>query len=121
MKTSRLHDALNFLVKDASEELEVQQLQIAPSDELTSIDLNEIAEPKVPVVFTCVPKDAHGEATLSYANSVTSQKRKAGDAPWRLRLSVDSYDFTAKYKAKEYKKRQLIRPAYGKVNLELKP
>ncbi len=122
VKTIRLHDALNFLVKDASEELEVQQLQIAPSDELTSIDLNEIAEPKVPVVFTCVPKDKHGEAALSCASadSVLSLKRKAGDDPWRLRLPADSYEFTAKYKAKDYKKRQLIRPAYGKVNLEIK-
>lgn len=120
VRTNRLHDALNFLVMDASEELEVSQLQIAPSDELTSIDLNEIAEPQVPVVFTCLPKEAHGEATLSCANSVLNLKRKAGKAPWRLRLPADSYDFVAKYKEKDFKKHQLIRPAYGKVNLDLK-
>lgn len=120
VRTIRLHDALNFLVKDASEELQIQQLQIAPSDELTSIDLNEVSEPKVPVVFRCSPEDAHAEAALSCASDKTSLKRRAGKGPWRLRLAADSYDFVAKYKAKDYKKKQLIRPAYGRVNLDLK-
>jgi hypothetical protein len=120
VRTNRLHDALNFLVMDASEELEVQQLQIASSDELTSIDLNEISDPKVPVVFTCNPREAHGEAALSCENAVLQLKRKAAAVPWRLRLPVNSYDFTAKYKAKDYKKNQLIRPAYGRVSLDLK-
>lgn len=120
VRTNRLHDALNFLVRDESEALQVQQLQIASSDELTSIDLNEIAEPKVPVVITCNPKDAHGQVALSCEGAALRIKRKAGADPWRLRLPADSYEFTAKYKAKDYKKRQLIRPAYGRVNLDLK-
>lgn len=120
VRTIRLHDALNFLVRDASEELDMPQLQIPPSDELVSIDLNEISEPKVPVVFTCNPKEALGQAALSCTNDVLQLKRKAAAAPWRLRLPVNSYEFAAKYNAKDFKKKQWIRPAYGRVNLDLK-
>jgi hypothetical protein len=120
VRTIRLHDALNFLVKDASEELQVQQLQIAPSDELTSIDLNKVKEPMVPVVFACIPDEAHAVAALSYAGSRGQFERVADEAPWRLRLPVDSYDFSATYQAKTYGKKQLIRPAYGRVSLRLK-
>src|SRR5215472_9142458 len=56
VRTILLHDALGFLVADASQRLEIPQAQIASSDELTATKLNVIAAPQVPVVVTCNPE-----------------------------------------------------------------
>ena len=104
VRTNLLHDALGFLMIDASQEEQIPQLQIALSDELTSINLNVIASPRVPVVVTCKPEKANSQATLICENAAFKKKRNPSKGPWRLRLSVDTYDFSAKIQKKDYKK-----------------
>ncbi len=120
VRTNLLHDALGFMIIDASEQLKVPQLQIAPSDDLSSINLNVIDNPRVPVIVSCKPKEANKEATLSCEGAQLKMKRKPGEDPWRLRLPADTYDFAAKLKDKDVKKPQYtIRPTFRRVNLDV--
>jgi hypothetical protein len=41
VRTNLLHDALNFIMRDASQRLAVPQVQINPSDDLSSIELTQ--------------------------------------------------------------------------------
>lgn len=121
VRTNLLHDALGFLVIDASEILKVPQMQIAPSDDLSSINLNVIDKPQIPVIVSCKPKEANLEATLTCKSAEINMKRKPGEDAWRLRLPVDTYDFSAKIKTKDFTKTKFpVRPTFRRVNLDIK-
>jgi hypothetical protein len=118
VRTNILHDAVNFLVKDASQRLDLPQLQIAPSDDLSSIDLNVVNTPSVPVIVTCNP----ATATLKCEGQNFKDSRKPNAEPWRLRLPANNYSFHAKIPTgAETKRELLVRPAFRRVSLEVKP
>lgn len=121
VRTNLLHDALGFLIIDASEQLKVPKMQIAPSDDLSSINLNVIEKPEVPVIISCKPREANRDATLTVESASIKMKRKPGEDAWRIRLPVDTYDFAAKIKTQTYPKPKFtVRPTFRRVNLDIK-
>jgi hypothetical protein len=119
VRTTLLHDALGFLIKDASQRLEAKITQIAPADELTPIELNVIDAPQIPVVISCKPAEKNSEATLICQKGAFKKERKPGKDSWILRLPVDTYDFIAKTGTNETKKVIPIRPTYRRVDLDV--
>jgi len=122
VRTNILHDAVSFLVKDACQRLGISQLQIAPADDLSSIDLNVINTPSVPVIVTCDPETANVQATLKCEGPNFKEIRKPNREPWRLRLPTNSYSFHAQTSTGAETKRELLaRPPFRRVSLEVKP
>jgi hypothetical protein len=120
VRTNLLHDAINFMVADASQRLKIPQAQIAPSDDLSSIDLNVVASPEVPVVVTCHPEEANKDATLTCENATFKQSRKPAKDTWYLELPAATYDFAAKIKTKQYPKPGfVIRPTFRRVKVDI--
>jgi len=120
VRTNLLHDALGFLMKDATERLGLPKLQLSAVDDLSLIQLNEISTPHVPVVVSCRPEQANVQAILSYENQDSKKRRRPSRDPWRIRLPVGTYDFAAKFKSREFKQSGFqVRPAYRRVNLDV--
>jgi hypothetical protein len=120
--TVLLQHALDFLMRDASQRLGLDQLQIVPSDDLSTIPLNVVPQPTVPVVVSCMPETGNEQATLTCENGAFKKKRKPNKATWLLRLPVDTYDFSAAIGAKAPKRvSSTIRPTYRRVILEVQP
>jgi hypothetical protein len=121
VRTGLLHDALGFLVKEESQRLQLPQLQISPSDDLSSIDLNVVNSPQVPVVVNCLPSSANEKATLRCEGPNYNESRNPHKDPWRLRLPIDTYAFHAELSNTSVAKRELlVRPAFRRVSLEVK-
>jgi len=121
VRTNLMHDAIGFLVKDASQRLGLSQLQIPPSDDLSSIDLNVISTPQVPVIVSCQPVDANEKATLRCEGPGYQSSRKPNKDPWRLRLATNTYAFHAELAENQSVSRELlVRPAFRRVSLEVK-
>ncbi|MGA9994549.1 MAG: caspase family protein [Pyrinomonadaceae bacterium] len=120
VQTNHLHHVLDFLMADASRRLRIPQLQLAPAEDLTTIHLNYIASPMVPVLVSCKPEEANSTATLSCENDTFKKRRKPAKDSWLLRLPVATYDFCAKIETKDFKKETVVRPTYKVVNLEVK-
>lgn len=122
VRTTLLHDAVNLILKDSSERMQLPQLQIPPSDDLTAIDLNVIASPRVPVVVTCNPEMENVKATLTCQNARIKKTRKPKKDSWRLSLPVDLYDFSARTTTDSAAlSAQLIRPTFRRVKLRFAP
>jgi hypothetical protein len=126
VQTNLLHNALNQLLIDASERLEVPQRQINPTDDLTLIKLNAVATPEVPVVVGCRPPDANGDATLVCKNDTHNARRGPNQKKrsWKFSVPLGEYDFAAKFKTAKFKslvQRRVIRPAFPLVELDVKP
>jgi hypothetical protein len=120
VRTNLLHDALSFLMKDATERLGLAKPQIPPVDDLSLIQLNEISIPHVPVVVTCRPEKANAQAVLSYENQGLKKRRRPSTEPWRIRLPAGTYDFAAELKGREFKRCGFqVRPAYRWVPLDV--
>ena len=121
VRTNIMHDALGFLVKDESQRLRLPQLQIPPSDDLTSIELNEIEAPKVPVVVSCEPSTENAKATLRCQGPDYNESRQPNAEPWRLRLPANIYAFHAEFPQNKLVERKLlVRPAFRRISLEVK-
>jgi hypothetical protein len=120
VRTTLVHHALCTILKEASERLRLPQLQIPPSDDLTTIDLNFITSPKVPVVVSCDPAEANSKATLTCQSAKFKKKRAPRTESWRLSLPVDVYDFSAKTAtASGTESGYYIRPTFPQVKLNL--
>lgn len=116
VKTTRLHEALDFLMLQASQDLKLPQGQIPSSDNLTQVTMNTVAAPLVPVLVRVVPESAHAKATLRCENTERKEKRGPKAIPWRLSVATGKYSFFADYKKKEYTVTplidELVRPPY---------
>jgi hypothetical protein len=119
VKTTRIHDALHYLMQEESVRLKLNQAQIPMSDGLTQIFMNIVPDPQdIPVMVIIDPAEANMKATLKCENSKVHLKRKPSKLPWRLNLPVGDYDFKAEFKTAEYKPNQTnqrIKPPYKTV------
>lgn len=120
VRTVLVHDALSFLVKEESERLQLTQLQIPQSEELSSIHLNVINTPKVPVIVSCDPSTANQIATFRCEGPNYNESREPDKQPWRLQLPTNTYAFHAELTKNNVVKRELlVRPAYRLISLEV--
>lgn len=119
VRTNLVHDALGFLIRDASQRHKLASLQIPSAEDLSNIALNEIAAPKVSVVITCAPEEVNSRATLLCRNATLSMRRRPAKTPWRLQLPVGIYDVAARVKTKEFPKQGcIVRPPFRHVRLD---
>lgn len=123
--TTRLQEALDFLMLQASRELEMPQAQIPSTDAAAKIPLNTLAAPAVPVVVRVLPADAQSKAVLRCEGDTRKEKRVApsGD-PWRLSLPVARYKFFADFENGEHQVPPVddwVRPPYWNKPLKVTP
>jgi hypothetical protein len=130
VKTARLHQALDFLMREASQALKMPQAQIPTSDSFAELTLNTLVNPRVPVLVRVHPPEAHALAALrceSVANKSVAkrEKRRPSAEPWRLSVTTGKYCFFADFKTKKYKVNPLIdeivRPPFWGKPLKVQP
>ncbi len=125
VKTTRLQESLDFLMREASRDLEMPQAQIASSDSFASLTLNSVAVPEVPVIVRVDPQKAHEQATLRCEGEAVKEKRPPKPVPWRLRLPTGRYNFFADFKAGAFtaspKLDEIIRPPFWGKPLKAQP
>lgn len=125
VKTTRLQESLDFLMREASRELNMPQAQIASSDSFAQLTLNTVANPSVPVIVRVVPQQVHEKATLRCENPTLKEKRAPDPAPWRLRVPTGKYSFFADVKAGAFKVApvldEIVRPPYWGKPLKAQP
>jgi len=116
VKTTRLQQALDFLMREASQLLKMPQAQIPSSDSLAELTLNTLDSPKVPVVVRVQPQEAHAVAALRCESASEKQNRPPWPDPWRLSVTTGKYSFFADFKKKEYIVNpfvdEIVRPPY---------
>lgn len=116
VKTTRLHAALEFLVRESIREngWDVSQQPIA--DAMQELVLNTVQQPVVPVLLSVDPDDAHAEAILRYDGNGANDQRAAMPNPWSLRLPVGMYNFHADFASARFPNissaNQWVRPPY---------
>jgi hypothetical protein len=108
VRTTRLQDALDLLMLQASDEVGLPTAQIPSTDAGVRIVLNTLQIPQVPVVVQVDPKAALTKATLRCENGVRKEKRPPAAKPWRLSLPPANYDFFADFKAPQYKSTSML-------------
>lgn len=111
VRTSRLVEAIDYLMGVVSEEFGVPGAQIPSSDAVVRVDLNTLKLPKVPVVVRVNPEVAMPLATLRCENKVVKEIRAPKGKPWRLSLAPDDYNFSAEFKGKQYKTASMVNEA----------
>ena len=124
VQTNLLHNAMNQLIMDASDRLSVPISQINPTDDLTLIKLNAVAQPQVPVKVTCKPADAIELATLTCRNTDLNKRRGPNKKkePWKLSVPIGEYDFGAAFRTAKYKahsEHRIVRPAFPTIELDV--
>jgi hypothetical protein len=125
VKTTRLQESLDFLMREASRDLRMPQAQIASSDSFASLTLNSIATPEVPVIVRVDPQQAHEQATLRCESATLKEKRPPKPSPWRLRLPTGRYNFFADFRAGAFvappRLDEVIRPPFWGKPLKVQP
>jgi hypothetical protein len=105
--------------------LSMPEAQITTTDYLSAIDLNIVANPRVPVVVTCVPEQANRAATFSCERAKYKFKRPPTPGSWRLKIPADSYDIAAQFRKHPFSSvKQMgfpVRPIYRHVKLKVRP
>ena len=121
-----LHRALGKLMMDASERTELPERQLSAADDNSSIMLNAVAAPLIPVKVGCSRPEANGVATF-ICESGTMKSKRAPDGKnrtWKLKLPLGEYSFDAKFSRRyqaEPLKSHPIRPAFPYIELKVKP
>ena len=125
VKTARLHQALDFPMREASQVLKMPQAQIPSSDSFAELTLNTLDTPKVPVVVRVQPAEAHALAALRCEGPVKKETRRPSREPWRLSVATGEYSFFADFKTKRYRVNPVIdeipRPPYWGKPLKVQP
>jgi hypothetical protein len=84
-----------------------------------------IDTPWVPLVVTCDPELANGQAAFSCVGPAFNDKRRPRKGSWRLKVPVDSYDIGAAFPSGKYsaatKKSFVARPIFRRVTLKVTP
>jgi hypothetical protein len=123
VRTALLHDALGAMMRDLSSRLSIPQNQINATDDLSTIDLNVLAKPWVPLVVTCDSELANGKAAFSCSGPAFNDKRRPRKGNWRLSVPVDSYDIGAKFREGPFKSALTTgfdaRPIFRRVTLKV--
>ncbi len=123
--TTRLQEALDFLMLQASRELEMPQDQIPSTDAAAKIPLNTLDTPAVPVVIRVLPAEAHPKAVLRCESDTRKEKRTPpSEDPWRLSLPAARYKFFADFKNGEHQAQPVddwVRPPYWNKPLKVTP
>jgi hypothetical protein len=108
VRTSRLVDALDYLMAQASEEIGLQTAQIPSTDDGVKVELNTLQAPVVPVVVQLDPAAALPLATLRCENGKFKDRRAPRAAPWRLALAPADYNFFADFKGRQFKAASML-------------
>lgn len=125
VRTTRLQDALDFLMLQASRDLRMPQAQIPSTDNTTKVVMNTLQTPAVPVVVRVDPEAALPLATLRCENATRKERRTPSAEPWRLSLVPASYSFFADIDTPDFKSASLlndpVQPPYWSKPLRVKP
>jgi len=123
VRTNSLNAALGYLLRDASQRLQLPEAQIISTDDLSEIDLNVVPSARVPVIVTCDPESANRQAAFSCESGSSKFKRPPKSGDWRLSIPADFYDIGVKLRnpsgSTATRKNFLVRPIYRHVKLKV--
>lgn len=127
VRTTRLQDALDYLMHQASNILKMPKAQIpSTGGDFAAFTLNTLQNPTVPVFVRVEPPEAHARAALRYeGGSKKEERRSPNRAPWRLTLPTGKYSFFADIKSARRQTAELVdeivRPPYWGKPLKVRP
>jgi Caspase domain len=123
VRTNSLNAALGYLLRDASQRLQLPEAQIIATDDLSEIDLNVVSSARVPVIVTCDPETANRSASFSCESGSSKFKRSPKPGSWRLTIPAGSYDIAVKLRnplKRTVTRRDFpVRPIYRHLKLKV--
>lgn len=127
VESVQLHRALSKLMSDTSQRIGLPEVQLSAADDNTTVMLNAVFAPKIPVKVGCDPTEAGRVATFLVSKQGEPPRKGKSDRnlpTWKLSLPVGNYNFDAKFKTKRTAvpvKNHAIRPAFVNIALKVKP
>lgn len=116
VKTSKLHVAIQYFIREMIEENAWDVIQQPITDGMQDLPLNTLKRPEVPVSITVDPHLAHLEADLQCnGRDGFMLKRPADPSPWNFRIPVGNYRFQADFSSSKYlhtAEEYVVRPPY---------
>jgi len=103
VKTARVAEALEYLMRQASEALRMPQAQIPSQDSFAQVPLNTLVMPSIPVWVRVEPPLVQALATLRCQGGAINAKRAPKKEPWRLTVTPGKYSFYADFKSTNMK------------------